>query len=182
MQELKDIALYQALEYSRSLDESAGRNVILQWQKEQPALAQAALEIFPSVIAAQNQDMAYYFMDLCFDIVCILQHAFGPMPSHRNMDLDWLAKQTTLLDTDLEALFAGQTIDPKIKQQLQQRFLNRTAAEHPQPALAKILHESIADYAAENPQRAVATAITQAMTDIVLRLCCNLYQHTNPKP
>lgn len=93
MHELTERELYQALEYAKSLDENAGREIIAQFQLEQPALAQTIFGVFPNVIAEQEQGMSYLFLDLCFDVLCVFQKAFGPLPSQNDMDFDWLVKR-----------------------------------------------------------------------------------------
>lgn len=73
MHELTERELYQALEYAKSIDEDAGRKIIEHFQLDQTALAQTIFGIFPNVIAEENQEMSYLFMDLCFDVLCIFQ-------------------------------------------------------------------------------------------------------------
>ncbi len=98
MHELSEQELYQAIAFAKSIDEEFGAKIIEQFQLEQAALAQAIFGLFPQAIAEQNEDMAYLFMDLCFDVLCVFQHAFGPLPSQADMDYDWLDKQAVLLD------------------------------------------------------------------------------------
>jgi hypothetical protein len=86
MHELTDRELYQALRYAKSIDENTGRKILDQFQSDQTALAQTIFGILPAVIAEQNQDMANLFMDLCFDVICVYQKAFGPLPSQKDMD------------------------------------------------------------------------------------------------
>lgn len=52
------------------------------------------------VIAEQDKDMSHLFMDLCFDVICVFENAFGPLPSQSDMDINWLEKQAVLLDTE----------------------------------------------------------------------------------
>ena len=62
--------------------------------------------------------MAYLFMDLCFDVLCVFQHAFGPLPSQADMDYYWLDKQAVLLDAELQSLVKDTHMDEKIKSKL----------------------------------------------------------------
>jgi hypothetical protein len=118
MHELTDRELYQALEYAKSMDENAGRRILEQFQLDQFALAQTIFGIFPAVIAEQNPDMANLFMDLCFDVICVYQKAFGPLPLQKDMDLDWLEKQAMLLDAELQSLMADKHMDDRIREKL----------------------------------------------------------------
>ncbi len=174
MHPLIDNELYQAISYAKSIDEHTGREMLQQFQQTQPALAQTLLEIFPSIIASQEQNMAYLFMDLCFDVLCIFQKAFGPLPSSP-LDPNWLANQSMLLETELHSLLNGQNVDPKIKAQLQKRMQARVEGDNPQPALLKILLETIDDFAAESPARVPATQLTQTLMTLAVRLIAQMY-------
>lgn len=179
MHELIDRELYQALEYAKSIDEDTGRQIIEQFQLEQTALAQTIFGIFPDVIGEENQEMSYLFMDLCFDVLCVFQHAFGPLPSQNEMDLDWLEKQAVLLDAELQSLINDKYMDDKIRSKLQKRFLNRVIKDNPQIRLANFMNAAIDDFASENPSRVSAIKITQTMIFIVIRLFNNLYSYAN---
>ena len=93
--------LYQAIEYTKSIDEDASRKIMEQFQFDQTARSETIFDIFLAVIAEENEDMSYLFMDLCYDILCIYQKAFGPLPSQNEMDYDWLEKHAMLLDAKL---------------------------------------------------------------------------------
>lgn len=80
MRELTDPELYQALEYARDLDGAATGEIIERFHLDQTTLAQTLFEVFPIVIAEQDQDMAQLFMSLCFDVICVFQKAFGFLP------------------------------------------------------------------------------------------------------
>lgn len=183
MKELSERELYQAIEYAKSIDEDTGRKIIEQFQLEQTALAQTIFGIFPSVIAEQDQDMSHLFMDLCFDVLCVFQKAFGPLPSQNDIDIDWVEKQAVLMDAELQSLVKGkgQNMNGKIKTKLQDRFLKRSLEDSPQMGLIKFMNESIDDFASESATRVSAIQVTQTMIFVVIRLFCNLYSHTNPK-
>ena len=179
MHELTDRELYQALEYAKSIDEETGGKIIEQFQLEQTGMAQAIFSIFPQVIAEENQEMAYLFMDLCFDVLCVFQNAFGPLPSQSDMDLDWLEKQAVLIDTELQSLIKDKHMDGKIRSKLQDRFVSRVIKDTPQMGLVNFMNESIDDFASENTSRVPAIKTTQTMIFIVIRLFNNLYSHAN---
>lgn len=79
MYELSERELYEAIHYAKSIDEETGAKIIEQLQLEQTALAETIFGIFPSIIAEENPEMSYLFMDLCFDVLSAFQHAFGPL-------------------------------------------------------------------------------------------------------
>lgn len=179
MRELTHQELYQALEYARSIDEDSGRKMLEQLQLDQTALAQTIFGIFPPIIAKENQDMSYLFMDLCFDVLCIFQKAFGPLPSQNDMDFDWAAKQAVLLDAELQSLFKENPMDDKIRAKLQDRFVNRGLDDTPQVELIKLMNQAVDDYASESPSRVPAIKPTQTMIAVVIRLFNSLYSQAN---
>ena len=80
MHELSERGLYQALEYAKSIDEASGKRIMSQFKADQPMFFQTIFGIFSTLIAQLNQDMAHLFMDLCFDVICVYQKAFGDTP------------------------------------------------------------------------------------------------------
>ncbi|MBL1265816.1 hypothetical protein [Candidatus Methylomicrobium oryzae] len=175
MHELTDRELYQALEYARSLDQNTGRRILEQFQLDQFALTQTIFGILPAIIAEQNQDMANLFMDLCFDVICVYQKAFGPMPLQKDMDPDWLEKQAMLLDAELQSLMTDKHMDEKVREKLQDRLRQRSLDETGQAGLVSFMNAAIDDFASENPVRVPAIKTTQTMIFVVIRLFNNLY-------
>jgi hypothetical protein len=177
MHELSGPELYHALEYAKSIDEETAIKIMERFQLEQTALGETIFGIFPFVIAEQNQEMSHLFMDLCFDVICVFEKAFGPLPSQNDMDLDWLEKQAVLLDAELQSLIKERDMDDKIRAKLQDRFVQRSIEDMPQMNLVNFMNEAIDDFASESPSRVPAIHITQTMIFIVIRLFSNLYSH-----
>ena len=169
MHELTERELYHALEYAKSIDEETGRKIIERFQLDQTALAQTIFGIFPSIIAEQNEEMSYLFMDLCFDVLCVFQKTFCPLPSQNDMGFDWLEKQAVLLDAELQSLITGRYMDDKIRKKLQGRLVNRIIEDTPQIGLTNFLNEANDDYASEGPSWVPAIQVTQAMILVVVR-------------
>jgi hypothetical protein len=181
MRELSESELYKALEYARNLDEIAGRQIIYQFQVDQPALAQTIFAVFQAQIAEQDESMAHNFMDLCFDVICVFAHAFGPLPSQNAMGFDWLEKSAVLLDTELQALMTDIPMDAKIRDKLQNRFLERVIESNSQAGLIKFMNDSIDEFASENPVRVKAIRITQTMIFVVIQLFSAMHDQANKK-
>jgi hypothetical protein len=175
MHELTDQELYEAIEYARNIDEDTGRSIVEKFQIEQAALAQTIFNIFPSLIAQQNQDMATIFMELCFDTLCVYEHAFGNVPPQSEA---WLEQQMALLDVEFQSLIPEQQMDEKIRSRLKNRFSERALNEVTQLRLIEVKNESIDDFAAENTARVPTVKFTQTMIFTVIRLFSNLYAQT----
>lgn len=181
MHELSERELYQALEYAKSIDDVAGRKIIEQFQIDQPALAETVFYIFPALVSEVNLDMSHLFMDLCFDVICVFQKAFGPLPSQNDMDYGWLEKQAILLNNDLQPLISDRPIDEKTRSKIEDHLLQRSLDETVQMGLVNFMNAAIDDYASENTARVPAIKTTQTMIFIVVRLFCNLYSHLAKK-
>lgn len=179
MHQLSEQELYQALAYAKSINEESGAKIIEQFQSEQTGLAQAIFSIFPQAIAQENEDMSYLFMDLCFDVLCVFQKAFGPLPSQERMDYDWLERQAALIDTELQALIQDKFIDEKTNPKPQDAFVNPVAKDSSQNGLVDFMNNVIDDFAAEDPSRLPAIKTTRTMIFIVIRLFGNLYSAVN---
>ncbi len=174
MYELSERELYEAIHYARSIDEENGAKIIEQFQLGQPALAQAIFGVFPSIIAEENPKMSYLFMDLCFDVLCVFQHTFGPLPSHSDMDYDWLEKQSMQLIPELQWMVKERQLDDKIKEKLQDGFV-QPLDETTQMGLVNFMNMAVDGFASENPSSVPGTKLTQTMIFIVIRLFSNLY-------
>lgn len=177
MHELTESELYHALEYAKSIDDVTGRTIIEQFQLDQPGLAETVFYVFPAIIAGANMDMSHLFMDLCFDVLCVYQKAFGPLPSQKNMDLEWLEKQVMLLDAELQSLMTDKHMDEKIREKLQDRLRQRSLDETEQRGLVSFMNAAIDDFASESPSRVPAIKATQTMIFVVIKLFNNLYSH-----
>lgn len=175
MRELIARELYQALEYAKSIDGTGGRTILERFQLEQPAFAQTLFGVFPQVIAEQNPEMAHLFMDLCFDVICVFEKAFGPLPPQNSLGFEWLEKSGAMLDTELQALMTGQPMEQKIRDKLQNRFAERLIDSNSQPGLVNFMNMAIDDFAAENPARVKASRITQTLIFTVIQLFGLMY-------
>ncbi|MDF1583623.1 MAG: hypothetical protein P1P78_09970 [Methyloprofundus sp.] len=156
---LSDKELYAAITYARNLNETDGQAIVTNFYLEQPALAETIFNIFPAIIAEKNQGMANFYLELCFDAVCVYQHAFGSAIPQTE---DWLIAQMSNLETELLAVKQGQQTPPK-KTVVQIKF-------------ADILKESIDDYASESSAGVPFIAMTQSMTLAMLSLLESLYK------
>lgn len=181
MHELTERELYNAIGYAKSPDENTGRKIIDRFQLDQPALAGTIFGVFPMVIAEKDQDMAHLFMNLCFDVICVFENAFGPLPSLADMDVDWVEKQALLLDTELQAMMDDKPMEPKFRDKLQDRFYDRIIDETPQTGLIKFMNATIDEFASESPSRVPAIIITQTMIFVTIRLFCSVYSHAAQK-
>jgi hypothetical protein len=174
MHELLEGELYQALEYAKSIDEYQGQNIIIQFEIDQPLLSQTLFNAFPTMIAEHNEDLSNLFMDLCFDVVCVYQKAFGAMPRFKD-NPTWMEKQALLFDEILQPMSDKKRIDAKLSNRLKERFYTPREGEIIQNGLIQFLHDSV-DYNAEgNNYSNPAIELTKAMLFVTVRLFNNLY-------
>lgn len=94
------------------------------------------------------------------------------------MAFDWLEKQARLLEAELQSLIRERDMDEKLRARLQNRFLQRSNQDSPQPGLVRFLNQAIEDFTSENLCRAPAIPVTRTLIFIVVQLFSNLYRHT----
>ena len=104
-------------------------------------------------IAEDGEEMPYLFMDLCFDVLCIYQNAFGHYPSQNDMDFEKLEKQVVLLDTELQSLIKDKHMNGKIRSKPQDLFMSRVIKVGPQMGLVNFMNVAIDDFASESPSQ-----------------------------
>lgn len=176
MHELSGSELSQAIRYAKAIDDDDTiQEIIDRFQREQTALADTVFGIFPDVVEERDQDMAFLFTDLCFNVICIFHKVFGPLPSQTRMDPDWLENQIMLLNSELLSIDKHSSMNGKIKKKLQDRFVSRAIEDTPQLALLDYLDTEVDDFSSENPCRLEAGHVAKVMLFIVVRLLCNLY-------
>jgi len=159
MTPLSDKALYSAITYARSLTETEGQTILTDFHIEHPALSGTIFSIFPAILDENNRDMGAYFMDLCFDSLCVYSHAFGKAQPQTE---DWIIAKMSELEAGMMAIKNKQTALPQLN--IVQR------------KLYDVLKDSIADYASENPARIPHIKMTQNMMLATLNLLESLYE------
>lgn len=178
MHELSKHELYKALEYARSLDQDAGKKILTQFQSDQPILSQMIFGLFSASISEQNQEMSYLFMDLCFDVICVYQHAFGKTPTQSELSPEWLEKQASLLGGQLQAITKQKQVDKKAQATLQEHFAQQADSVVSQTGLIDFINDSIHDYASEDKTRIPAIKITETMILVMTHLLGSVYSHS----
>lgn len=162
MQELTDKQLIEALHYAKSQDEQVGRAILERFQANQTAFAQTIFGVFPSVIAEQDQDMAHLFMDLCFDVIAVHEHAFGKVPDQRILGNRWFEEKAVLLDQEMKVT---------IGQAKPSSSTNMLDHEH-QTGLVSFLHAAIDQQPCAS---ATAVRLTKTMIFTTVQLFNALY-------
>lgn len=162
MHELTDKQLYEALHFARSQDEQAGRAILEQFQANQTAFAQTLFGVFPSAIADLDQTMAHLFMDLCFDVIAVFQHAFGKVPDQRIVGNSWFQEKALRLDQEMNAAI-NQTSSSSPADDFDQ--------EH-QQGLVNFLHAAIDEQSSDSD---AAIRLTKTMIFTTVQLFNALY-------
>lgn len=176
MRQLTDKELYLALRYAKNQDEQAGRKILETFQRDQPALAQTLFGVFASMLAERDQALSHLFMDICFDVICVFQHAFGPLPPQQTMGFDWLVKSAAQLEPELQAMMAGGTMAQKITDKLEARFGERMIDTQVQSGLVDFINASIDQWVVEQGLPDKAVSMTKAMVFVVIHLFSTMYE------
>lgn len=162
MQELSDQQLFQALHYARSHDEQAGRAILQRFQTSQAAFSQTIFSVFPSVIADLDQAMAHLFMDLCFDVIAVYEHAFGKAPDQRIVGNRWFEDKAKQFEPEMKAAMA------KVKPNASAKNLEKEQ----QKGLVNFLHAAIDEQGCDSP---AAIRLTKLMIFTTVQLFDALY-------
>ena len=160
MTPLSDQALYLAITYARNLTETEGQEILTEFHVDHPALAGAIFSIFPAILDEKNKDMGAYFMDLCFDALCVYNHSFGKAKPQTE---EWIIKKMADIETGLTSVKNNPTAPPQFN--IVQR------------KLYDVLKESIADYGSEHPARIPHIKMTQNMMLATVNLIESLYDN-----
>lgn len=172
MRQLSDKDLYQALSYAKNQDEESGRKILTVFQADQPALSHTLFSVFPSLIAKQNKAMAYLFMDLCFDVICVYQHVFGKLPNQQALGFDWLQQKALQLDADFKSIMGG-------KMNVSQLEKFQDVGTDNQRGLADFLYASVDEFVSGNPTDASAIRMTKMMVYSTIQLFEAVYDEAS---
>lgn len=174
MHELIGDELYGALEYAKTMDQDSGQRMLIQFEIDQPLFFQTIFNAFSSMIAERNPDLAHFFMDLSFDVLCVYKKVFGSMPTFKD-DPTWMERQAVLLDKELKPLMEGRNISEKRSKRIREDFFKPKQGEVIQTGLVEFLNESVDDFASYNDCDAATIELAKAMSFVVVRLFNNLY-------
>lgn len=175
MHELIEQELYTALRYAKTVDEDQGKRLMIQFEMDQPVLFQTLFNTFASIIGDRHAGLSHLFMDLCFEVLCVYQHAFGKMPKFQH-DPNWMERQIALLDKELKPLLTNKTADFKRSQRMKETFFGEKDGEIMQHGLIRFLNQSIEEYVSDdNSCDPASVEMSKTMIFVVVRLFNNLY-------
>jgi hypothetical protein len=181
MHELIERELFEALEYARSVDEEQGKHILIQFEIDQPMFATTLFNVFPTVIDNQSselkyQNLAQYFADLCFDVLCVYQKSFGKMPKFED-NTSWMESQAMLLDKELSPLLTSSHVSDKTAKKMREDFFKAKNGEFIQTGLVEFMNMSIDDFAKNSGDdyHDSMLDLTKTMMFVVVRMFNNLY-------
>ncbi len=141
MHELIEGELYQALAYARGLDEDEGKQLMMQFERDQPLFFQTLFNTFAGILSTHEQGIAHLFMDLCFDTICVYTKAFGAMPKMHD-DPKWMERQATSIDKELRPIMENAVISPEISQKMKEDFFKEKEGDIIQNCLIALFNEA----------------------------------------
>ncbi len=182
MHELIERELFEALQYARSIDEEKGKRILIQFEIDQPMFASTLFNVFPSVIDNQSseekyQNLAQHFADLCFDVLCVYQKAFGKMPRTFKDDSTWMESQAMLLDKELAPLLTSSHVSEKVAKKMREDFFKPKEGEFIQTGLVEFLNMAVDEFAKDSGDdyHDSMLDLTKTMLFVVVRMFNNLY-------
>lgn len=182
LHELVERELYEALEYARSLDEETAKRMLIQFEIDQPVFSSTLFSVFPSIIGDQSGEekyryLAHHFADLCFDVLCVYQKAFGKMPRTFEDDSSWIETQIHLLDKELSPLLESSRISDKAAKKMREDFFRPKEGEFIQTGLVEFMNMAVDHFAEESGEEYHDSILdlTKTMLFVVVRMFNNLY-------
>lgn len=169
MHELTEQQLFNALHYARSQDQPAGRAILRRFQTSQAAFSQTIFSVFPAVIADLDQAMAHLFMDLCFDVIVVYEHAFGKAPDQRIVGKRWFEDKAKQFEPEMQAAMAKAKPNAAAKNHEQEQ----------QKGLVSFLHAAIDEQGCDSP---AAVRLTKLMIFATVQLFDALYDAGLDRP
>lgn len=174
MHELIEQELYAALRYAKTVDEEQGKRLMIQFEIDQPILFQTLFSQFSAIIADRSEDLSHFFMDTCFEILCVYQHAFGKMPKMQN-DPNWMERQIALFDKELKPMFTSNRVDHKRSEKMKEQFFSDKDGEITQHGLLRFLNQAVDEYTNDEEYDSISIEMLNTMIFVVVRLFNNLY-------
>ena len=174
MRALSKSEIVRITQEGKRLSEQEGTAILDEFEKNQPHLYQAIFGSLSDGIAEDSLDMAYLFLDLCFDIIFIYKKSFGN-PSVKERDEQWLINKTRLLDAELKSLTKDIPMNTKLRNRLSDRFVERSIDAGVQMELLQYLDEQVKNYASFKRSRQKGVQITNNLLFVVVRLMDDIY-------
>jgi hypothetical protein len=154
---------------------------LIQFEIDQPLFSQTLFNVFPSIIDNQNdehqyENLAQFFADLAFDVLCVYQKVFGKMPKFDD-DPTWMERQAMLLDKELTPLLASNQVSDKVANKMREDFFKPKEGEFIQTGLVNFMNMSIDDFVKESGEtyNEAIVDLSKTMLFVVVRLFNNLY-------
>ena len=174
MRALLKSEIVSIIQEGKRLSEQEGTAILDEFEKDQPHLYQAIFGTLSDGIAEDSLDMAYLFLDLCFDIIFVYKKAFSN-PSVKERDEQWLINKTKLLDAELKSLTKDIPMNAKFRNRLSDRLVERSIEAGVQMELLQYLDEQVINYASFEYSRQKGVQITNNLLFVVVRLMDDIY-------
>jgi hypothetical protein len=174
---MKVLSKYKVLELAQEgkmLSAKQGTAILDKFERNQSHLYEIIFGELSDEIAKENRDMAYLFLDLCFDIIFIYTSTCKDIKV-KSRDNNWLKSKISLLDAELKSLDSEKQMSVKFKQLLNKRFIQRNAKTGIQLELMVYLDNQVKNYAGFQNSRKKAIHITNNLLFVVVRLMDDIY-------
>lgn len=162
------------IQEGKRLSEQEGTEILDEFEQNQPYLYQAIFGPLSDGIAEDSLDMAYLFLDLCFDIIFVYKKAFGNI-SVKKKNEQWFINKTRLLDAELKSLTKDIPMNAKFRNRLGDRLVERSIEAGVQMELLQYLDEQVKNYASFKHPRKKGVPITNNFLFVVVRLMDDIY-------
>ncbi len=174
---MKVLSKYKVLELvqeGKMLSAIQGTAILDKFEKNQIDLYKMIFGELSDEIAKENSDMAYLFLDLCFDIIFIYTRVCASK-NIKSRNKEWLSGKISLLDAELKSLDNDDKISSKFKQSLNKRLIDRNDKVGVQLELMIYLDNQVRNYASFQNSRKKSIHVTNNFLFLVIRLMDDIY-------
>jgi len=174
MKVIEEKEVRKIVSMGKEITANEGTKILDEFEKDQPLIYQLIYGEPSDAIAELNLDMANLYLDLSFDVIFVFHTKFGRAPTIKEND-EWFYKKMKLLDAELKSISTEATMNSKIKERLQDRFVENSINSSIQMDLLKYLNDAVIQYAKINKNRMDAIGLTNNLLFVLVRMFGELY-------
>ncbi|MCW7553686.1 hypothetical protein NX722_13815 [Endozoicomonas gorgoniicola] len=180
MEILNEVQVRDIISQGRSASENIITTMLDEIEADYPTIYRFIYGEPSDDIATINKDMANLYLDLSCDVIWFYVKSYGNPPKLKSEE-EWTLGQLSLIDAELKSLKNEISINKKIKNNLQERFIKRSLEANIQLELMQYLQNEVAKYASFKKARSAASQVTNNYLFILVRLLGDLYSSETRK-
>lgn len=164
----------------RNLPESQLVSILDELEKDHIGIYRIIYGEPSDAIAEISRDMSELYIDMAFDVIWVFRKQFGKPPIVSEEER-WVSSKLSLIDMEMKSLTKDISMEDKIRENLQGRFIERSMKSNVQMGLLGYLDGRMQKYIGLDERRAAAYQLTMNLTFVLVRLMGDLYHSQTEK-